>query len=65
MIPVRKPFTVIAAALLGIIALVHLLRLIVGFDVVIGGTSVPQWASVPGLLIAGCLALMLWREARA
>lgn len=59
-----KPFTLIAAALLALIALVHVVRLLSGVEVVVAGTSIPQWASLPGLAIAAGLALMLWREAR-
>jgi hypothetical protein len=59
-----KPFTTLAAVVFALIALVHLYRLIWGFEVVVSGTTVPQWISLPGLIIAAGLALMLWREAR-
>jgi hypothetical protein len=59
-----KPFTTLAAVIFVLIALIHLYRLIQGFEVVVGGTRVPQWASLPGLIVAAGLALMLWRESR-
>ena len=59
-----KPFTTLAAALFGLIALAHLYRLIKGFEIVVGGTMIPQWLSVVGLVIGAGLAVMLWREAR-
>lgn len=59
-----KPFTTLAAILLGLIGLAHLYRLIRPFEVVVGGAMVPQWASIAGLIIAGGLAMMLLREAR-
>jgi hypothetical protein len=59
-----KPFTTIAANIFALDALVHLCRLIRPFAVVIGGCSVPQWASIIGLLVPAGLAVMLWREAR-
>jgi len=59
-----KPFTTLAAALFAVIALAHLYRLIQPFEVVIGGTALPQWVSIVGLVIAAGLALMLWRESR-
>jgi protein-S-isoprenylcysteine O-methyltransferase Ste14 len=59
----KRPFTRIAAVIFGIGALVHLLRLIFHFSVNIGRFQVPLWASVIGLLVAGLLAVMLWREA--
>ena len=59
-----KPFTTIAVALFTLIALLHLLRLFTGWEVVVVGYVVPVWFSLPGLIIAGGLALMVWREAR-
>jgi hypothetical protein len=59
-----KPFTTLAVVLFALIALVHLVRLIWGIEVVVGGTTIPQWVSVPGAFIPAGLALMLWRESR-
>ena len=60
-----RPFTTLAVFLFGLIALVHLYRLIRPFEVDVAGTAIPQWASLVGLIVAGGLALMLWRESRA
>ena len=59
-----KPFTTIAVALFTLIAVVHLLRLFAGWEVVVVGFSIPVWWSAIGLVVAGGLALMVWREAR-
>ena len=59
-----KPFTTIAVALLALIAVIHLLRLLAGWQVVVTGFVVPVWWSGLGFVIAGGLALMVWREAR-
>jgi hypothetical protein len=59
-----KPFTTIAVAVFAVVALAHLYRLISGFEVVVAGCRIPQWASVPGLIAAAGLAAMLWRESR-
>ena len=59
-----KPFTAIAVLLFAIISLVHLFRLARPFEVVIAGATLPQWVSIVGALVAGGLALMLWREAK-
>jgi hypothetical protein len=59
-----KPFTLAAAVLLGIVALAHLYRLVRPFEVTVAGDVVPQWVSIVGLLVAGGISAMLWREAR-
>jgi len=59
-----KPFTTIAVAIFTIVAIVHLLRIILGWEVTIQGTVVPMWASYLGLIIAGGLAFLLRRESR-
>jgi hypothetical protein len=59
-----KPFTTIAVAVFTLMAIVHLLRLFAGWEVVVTGFVIPVWWSGVGLVIAGGLALMLWREAR-
>jgi hypothetical protein len=59
-----KPSTTTAATVLGIVALAHLYRLIRPFDIVVAGWSAPQWVSIVGLVVAGGLSIMLWREAR-
>jgi hypothetical protein len=59
-----RPFTTLAILIFALIALVHLYRLIKPFPVIVGGTAVPQWISLVGLIVAGLLALMVWRESR-
>jgi len=59
-----RPFTTAAILVFALIALLHLYRLIKPFPVVVGGTAVPQWISALGLIVAGGLALMVWRESR-
>jgi hypothetical protein len=59
-----KPFTAIAAILFALMAVVHLLGLIVGWEVIIASLAVPVWISVPVLVVFAGLALMLWREGR-
>lgn len=60
----KKPFTMLAVLVFAIVALVHLLRLVFGWEVTINGAVMPVWLSVLGLVIAGGLAVMLWRESR-
>ena len=54
----------IAALLLGLIAVVQILRFALGWPVTINGFSVPLWASVVAALVAGGVAVMLWRGER-
>ena len=58
-----KPFTTIAVVVLAIVALVHLVRLFAGWEIVIAGYVIPVWFSLPGFIVAGGLAIMIWREA--
>ena len=57
-----KPFTQIAAIIFGIIGLLHLLRLIINFPVVLGNYELPIWLSGVGLVVAMVLCIGLWKE---
>jgi hypothetical protein len=64
-----KPFTTAAVAVFSLVAGVHLVRIVLDWKVIVGesvvavgGTSIPMWASYLGVVIAGGLAVMVWRE---
>jgi hypothetical protein len=57
-----KPFTTIAIGIFSLICLLHVVRLMTGLEVVVGGWVVPLWVSVPGAVVTGGLATMLWKE---
>ena len=59
-----QPFTLIAALVFGLVALLQMLRLILGWPVVVNGFAIPLWASAVACLVAAVLAVMVWREAR-
>ena len=59
-----KPFTKIAIAVFSLVAVLHLLRLVFGWEVIVSGIIIPLWVSVIGFLAAGLLAVLLWREMR-
>ena len=59
-----KPFTNIAVFIFGLVALLHLLRLFFGWEVIFNGMVIPMWVSILGLIVAGGLAVLLWRESR-
>ncbi len=59
-----KPFTITAVVLFSLIALLQLLRFVLGWEVVVNGVAVPVWASGIAFVIAAGLAVTVWREAR-
>ena len=59
-----KPFTTIAVVVLSLIALMQLLRFILRWEVTLNGAMVPVWLSGVAVVVAGGLAVMVWREMR-
>jgi hypothetical protein len=57
-----KPLTAMAIAVFALIAIMHVLRLVLGWEVTVNGIIIPMWVSLPGLVIAAGLAWMLWHE---
>jgi hypothetical protein len=60
----KKPFTKIASVVFGVVAAIHLCRLVFPFSLVVGGFMVPLWFNAIGALIAASLAVLLWRESQ-
>ena len=58
----KKPATLIASVLLGLVAAAHIVRLVLGVEVMIGGRLVPRWLSIPGFLVPALLSVLIWRE---
>ena len=56
--------TRIAAVLLTAVALAHLARVVLGIEATVAGSLVPMWISVAATIVAGGVALMLWRDRR-
>jgi hypothetical protein len=52
----EKAFATIAAVIFGLVTLLHLLRLVMGWSVVIDSWTVPMWVSWIGLVVAGSLS---------
>ena len=61
---VTKPFTIVAVVVFSLIALLQLLRFILGWQVMVNGVTVPVWVSGIAFVIAAGLAVMVWRETR-
>ncbi len=60
-----KPFTMLAVVVFAIVSALQLLRVLMGWDVVVGGFTIPAWGSLIAAVVAALLAVMLWRENRA
>ena len=59
-----KSFTVIAIVLFSLIAILQLVRFILGWEVAVNGVAIPIWVSGVAFVVAGGVAVMLWRESR-
>ena len=57
-----KPFTIIAILVFSVVSVLHLVRYFLGWEVVINSVTIPMWVSIIGFIVAGGLAIMLWRE---
>ena len=57
-----KTSTTLAIVFLGLLSVLQLARVLLGWSVVVNGVSVPIWASAVACIVAAGLALMLWRE---
>ena len=47
-----------------VVAIVHVVRVITGFTIVVAGIAIPAWASIIGVLVTGGLAIWMFRAAR-
>ena len=59
-----KPATAITVLFLALLSLLQLGRVVLGWEVIVNGVTIPLWVSGVACLVAATLALMLWRESR-
>jgi protein-S-isoprenylcysteine O-methyltransferase Ste14 len=59
-----KNLTTVTVTLFLVVAIMHLLRIIFGWQVEIGGLSIPFWVSWLGVLVAGALAYLGFTQKR-
>ncbi|MBI4356007.1 MAG: hypothetical protein HY597_06145 [Candidatus Omnitrophica bacterium] len=52
----QKTFTLTAGVVFALVAGMHALRLLLGWEAIIGGWQVPRWVSWPALALAGFLS---------
>ena len=60
----QKTYVTLTATLFLFVAIIHLLRIIFGWSVEIGGLNIPFWASWLGVLVAGALAYLGFTQKR-
>ena len=60
----QKTFRLTAGAVFLLVAVLHALRLLCGWEAVIGGWSVPLWISWAALAVSGYLAYTAFRVGR-
>ena len=58
----RKPFTLIAAIIFGLMALLHVYRIFTHFQVIVGSHTIAQEVSYIALIVTAGLSYMLFRE---
>jgi hypothetical protein len=59
-----RPFTLIAAVIFGLMALLHAYRLVTHFQVIVGSHTIAQGVSWIALIVLAGLSYGLFREAR-
>jgi len=57
-----KTGSILAVIVFVLVAAAHFVRLVTGTEVVVGGTIIPQWISIPGTIVPLLIAWLLWRE---
>ena len=60
----RRPFTLLAAVIFGLMAVAHIYRIATDFQIIVGSHPVPLAASWIAILVSGALAVMLYRESQ-
>lgn len=59
-----RPVSLLVAVLLLLVAVIHLVRMVFGVEVVVGGMAIPMWPSPVACIVLVVLAVLLWRESR-
>ena len=59
-----KTGSLLAVIVFILVAIAHLMRIVSGTEIVIGGNNIPQWISVVGVVVPGLIAWLLWKESK-
>jgi hypothetical protein len=60
----NKPFTLIAAVLFALAALLHIYRLVTHFQIIAGSHEISQTVSIVAIVVAAILSWGLFRESK-
>ncbi|HJQ99126.1 MAG TPA: hypothetical protein VJ826_12510 [Candidatus Polarisedimenticolaceae bacterium] len=61
----HRIYCVISGVIFLAVAVAHLSRLFLGWEIAFGGEPVPRWMSVPGLIVPGLLSAWAFKLAAA
>ena len=59
-----KTGSLLAVIVFILVAIAHLMRIVNGTEIVIGGIDIPQWISVVAVIVPGLIAWLLWKESK-
>jgi len=59
-----KPFTKIASIILALVGLLHLARVFLNMQVIVGSLEISMWVSIVGFIVPSLLSIGLWRESK-
>ncbi len=59
-----KTGSLLAVIVFILVAIAHLMRIVSGTEIVIGGNNIPQWISVVAVIVPGLIAWLLWKESK-
>jgi len=60
----QKNFSLVAGMIFFLVAILHVLRVIFGWETIVGGLLVPIWISYFGFIVAGLLAYQGFKLSR-
>jgi hypothetical protein len=52
-----KAYLIVSTFIFAVVAVMHLLRLVLGWSVVLGMTSIPLWVSMLAVLVSASVAI--------
>ena len=52
-----KAYLIVSTIIFAVVAVMHLLRLVLGWSVVLGMTSIPLWVSLLAVLVSASIAI--------